>query len=201
MKLTWLGHACFLLEADGYRIVTDPYTGVPGYPSLSVSAHAVFCSHGHFDHNAVDRVTLLPHRDSPFTVREIASFHDDRGGTLRGGNTIRVFTADGISVAHLGDLGHPLSAEQLAAIGPVDAALVPVGGVYTLDAAGAKSVCDALKPRCVLPMHYRHAPYGLAEVGGVEPFLALWPQAEVHRLSGPSIELTKAVSGVLVPQF
>ena len=201
MKLTWLGHACFLLEADGYRIVTDPYTGVPGYPSLSVSAHAVFCSHGHFDHNAVDCVTLLPHRDSPFTVREIASFHDDRGGTLRGGNTIRVFTADGISVAHLGDLGHPLSAEQLAAIGPVDAALVPVGGVYTLDAAGAKSVCDALKPRCVLPMHYRHAPYGLAEVGGVEAFLAPWPQAEVHRLSGPAIELTKAVSGVLVPQF
>ena len=201
MKLTWLGHACFLLEADGYRIVTDPYTGVPGYPPLSVSAHAVFCSHGHFDHNAVDCVTLLPHQDSPFTVREIASFHDDRGGTLRGGNTIRVFTADGISVAHLGDLGHPLSAEQLAAIGPVDAALVPVGGVYTLDAAGAKSVCDALKPRCVLPMHYRHAPYGLAEVSGVEPFLALWPQAEVHRLSGQAVELTKAVSGVLVPQF
>ena len=50
-------------------------------------------------------------------------------------------------------------------------------------------------------MHYRHAPYGLAEVGGVEPFLALWPQAEVHRLSGPAIELTKTVSGVLVPQF
>ena len=101
----------------------------------------------------------------------------------------------------MGDLGHPLSAEQLAAIGPVDAALVPVGGVYTLDATGAKSVCDALKPRCVLPMHYRHAPYGLAEVGGVEPFLALWPQAEVHRLSGPAIELTKTVSGVLIPQF
>ena len=201
MKLTWLGHACFLLEADGYRIVTDPYTGVPGYPPLSVSAHAVFCSHGHFDHNAVDCVTLLPHRDSPFTVREIASFHDDQGGTLRGSNTIRVFTADGVSVAHLGDLGHSLSAAQLAAIGPVDAALVPVGGVYTLDAAGAKSVCDALKPRCVLPMHYRHAPYGLAEIGGVEPFLALWPQAKVHRLSGPTVELTKTVSGVLVPQF
>ena len=100
MKLTWLGHACFLLEADGYRIVTDPYTGVPGYPSLSVSAHAVFCSHGHFDHNAVDRVTLLPHRDSPFTVREIASFHDDRGGTLRGafldhGHLEQTLCADG----------------------------------------------------------------------------------------------------------
>lgn len=30
MKLTWLGHACFLLEEDGYRIVLDPYTGVAG---------------------------------------------------------------------------------------------------------------------------------------------------------------------------
>lgn len=36
------GPRLLLLEADGYRIVTDPYTGVPGYPPLSVSAHAVF---------------------------------------------------------------------------------------------------------------------------------------------------------------
>ena len=201
MRITWLGHACFLLEEDGYRIVTDPYTGVEGYPPLEAEAHAVYCSHHHFDHDAVDCVRLLPARESPFHVREIQAFHDDQKGALRGPNTIRVFTAGGVSVVHLGDLGHALSAEQLAAIGPVDGVLVPVGGVYTLDATGAKSVCDALKPRCVLPMHYRHAPYGLAEVGGVEPFLALWPQAEVHRLSGPAIELTKTVSGVLVPQF
>ena len=201
MKLTWLGHACFLLEADGYRIVTDPYTGVPGYPSLSVSAHAVFCSHGHFDHNAVDRVTLLPHRDSPFTVREIASFHDDRGGTLRGGNTIRVFTADGISVAHLGDLGHPLSAEQLAAIGPVDAALVPVGGVYTVDARGAKAACDAIGPKWIVPMHYHHAPYGLPDIAGVEDFLALWPAEQVHSLPGAGLDTETAPEGVLLPKF
>ncbi len=30
MKLTWLGHACFLLELDGYRFATDLYTGVEG---------------------------------------------------------------------------------------------------------------------------------------------------------------------------
>ena len=56
MKLTWLGHACFLLEEDGYRIVLDPYTGVAGYPPLHIQAHAVFCSHGHFDHHATDCV-------------------------------------------------------------------------------------------------------------------------------------------------
>ena len=82
MKLTWLGHACFLLEEDGYRIVLDPYTGVAGYPPLHIQAHAVFCSHGHFDHHATDCVELLPERESPFTVREVETFHDDRGGAL-----------------------------------------------------------------------------------------------------------------------
>ena len=201
MKLTWLGHACFLLEEQGYRIVLDPYMCVAGYPPLQVSAHAVFCSHGHFDHNAVGRVTLLPEKNSPFTVREVETFHDDRGGALRGPNTIRVFTAGGVSVAHLGDLGHQLTAEQLRAIGPVDAALVPVGGVYTLNAAGAKAVCEVLKPKCVVPMHYHHAPYGLPELADGEDFLKLWPAKDVHRLSDPTFEVTGGERGVLVPKF
>ena len=201
MKLTWLGHSCFLLEQDGYRIVTDPYTGVEGYPPLSVSAHAVCCSHHHFDHDAVDAVTALPPVKSPFTVREVETCHDEQGGALRGSNTVRVFTAGGVSVAHLGDLGHQLSAAQLDAIGSVDAVLVPVGGVYTVDAAGAKAVCDALHPRCVIPMHYHHAPYGLPNVAGVEDFLRLWPVGTIHRLSGPSFEVTAETMGVLVPAF
>ena len=201
MKLTWLGHSCFLLEQDGYRIVTDPYTDVEGYPSLSVSAHAVWCSHHHFDHDAVDAVTVLPPVKSPFTVREVETCHDDRGGALRGSNTVRVFTAGGVSVVHLGDLGHQLTAAQLDAIGSVDAVLVPVGGVYTVDAAGAKAVCDALHPRCVIPMHYHHAPYGLPNVAGVEDFLRLWPVGTIHRLSGPSFEVTAETMGVLVPAF
>ena len=201
MKLTWLGHSCFLLEQDGYRLVTDPYTGVEGYPPLSVSAHAVYCSHHHFDHDAVGCVTILSPVPSPFAVREVATCHDEQGGALRGPNTVRVFTAGGVSVAHLGDLGHQLTAEQLSAIGSVDAVLVPVGGVYTVDAAGAKAVCDAIGARCVIPMHYHHAPYGLPNVAGVEDFLALWPAEAIHRLSGPSFEVTAETTGVLVPAF
>ena len=41
MKLTWLGHSCFLLEQDGYRLVNDTYTGVEGYRALAVSDHGV----------------------------------------------------------------------------------------------------------------------------------------------------------------
>ena len=202
MKITWLGHSCFLLEQDGFRIVTDPYTGVPGYPDPRVEAHAVYCSHGHQDHCAVDCVTLLPYAgNSPFTVREIASFHDDRGGAQRGGNTIRVFTAGGVSAAHLGDLGHQLSREQIQALDSPDAVLIPVGGFYTIDAKQARSICFAVQPRCVVPMHYHHPPYGLPVVGGVEGFLDLWDPAEIHRLDGPSFELTKASRGVIVPKF
>ena len=94
-----------------------------------------------------------------------------------------------------------LTAEQAAAIGPVDAVLVPVGGVYTVDAAGAKAVCDALHPRCVVPMHYHHAPYGLTEVDSVEPFLELWPAEAVHHLQGAAFELTEQTAGVMVPSF
>lgn len=201
MKLTWLGHACFLLEEDGYRIVVDPYTDVAGYPPLTASAHAVYCSHDHFDHNAVNRVTPLPGRESPFTLREIATFHDDRQGALRGPNTVRVFTAGGVSVAHLGDLGHQLTAEQIAAIGTVDALLIPVGGTYTVDAAGAKAVCDTLRPRCVIPMHYRRGTYGFAELAEADAFLPLWPEGEIHRLPDAVFEITKESAGVLLPTF
>lgn len=201
MKLTWLGHACFLLEQAGYTILLDPYTGVEGYPPLETAAHQVFCSHQHFDHNAVERVRMLPARESPFTVREVATFHDDRGGALRGENTVRVFTAGGLSAVHLGDLGHQLSAEQAAAIGPVELVMVPVGGTYTVDAAGAKRVCETLGPKWVVPMHYRHAPYGLPNVGTVEEFLDLWAPGQVHRLEGPSLELPLPDSGVWVPKF
>lgn len=202
MKLTWLGHACFALEQDGYRIVIDPYTGVPGYPELAAEAHAVYCSHGHYDHNAKERVTVLDGTaESPFHVRAIKTFHDGQEGALRGTSWVHVLTAGGVAVAHLGDLGHQLTVEKLAAIGPVDAVLVPVGGVYTVDAAGAKQVCDAIGAKCVVPMHYRHAPYGLEEVAGVEDFLALWPEGEVHRLDGASFEITPETSGVLVPRF
>ena len=205
MKLFWLGHACFLAEQDGYTILLDPYTGVEGYPSLTerkLRVHKILCSHGHFDHNAVDQAEAVPFDGPcPFTIRTVETFHDGQGGALRGSNTIHILSAGGCTIAHLGDLGHQLSPQQLAAIGPLDAALIPVGGCYTIDAKGAKAVCEALDPKCIVPMHYRHAPYGLPDVGGVEDFLALWPKGAVRRLEGPSLVVDGTARGVMVPHF
>lgn len=201
MKLTWLGHACFMIEHEGYCVVADPYLRVEGYPHMRATANAVTCSHQHLDHNGTVRVELVENDAAPISVRSVEVFHDEKEGTLRGKNLIHIYSAGGMNVAHLGDLGHVLTEEQVAAIGAVDAVMIPVGGFYTIDAETAKTVCTQLKPRVIIPMHYRHAPFGLGAVAGVEPFLALWQEEEIHRISGNCVEITPDTAGVWVPTF
>ena len=180
MIITWLGHSCFALESGGYRVVIDPYQGVEGLPDTSTEANAVYCSHQHGDHAYTAGVHLTEKGSSPFTVREVATCHDDKGGSLRGTNTVRCFTAEGLTVTHLGDLGHLLTAEQAAAIGACDALLIPVGGYYTIDAPTAKAVAEQLRPRVIIPMHYRFGSRGLPVIGTVEDFTSLYPAQQIH---------------------
>lgn len=176
IQLTWLGHSCFRMEAGGYVIVLDPFQpgSVPGLKPVAETAHEVLCSHGHHDHGYTEAVTLekttIP---SPFTVTKVDCFHDDEGGAKRGENIIYIFEVNGIRIAHFGDIGHLLAPEQLQAIGKLDAALIPVGGYYTIDAETAKCLIDQLKPTVVIPMHYRTADFGFAEIALLDDFLAL----------------------------
>lgn len=202
MKLTWLGHACFCLESGGYRVLLDPYGRVEGYPEPQATVHAVYCSHGHQDHCNRDAAVLLSERENPFTVTELKSFHDDQCGALRGENTIRVFEAEGLRVAHLGDLGHMPDAALCGALCALDVLLVPVGGFYTIDAQQAAALVRQLQPRVAVPMHYRHAPYGLPNVGGVEPFLAEFGAVHVVRLDGSSFTVGEQSAGcIVVPAY
>ena len=191
MTITWLGHSCFMLESGGFRVLLDPYHEVQGLPDIETEADAVYCSHDHFDHGYTENVRLTTGRESPFAVREIQTFHDDKGGTLRGKNIIHTFTAEGVTLAHLGDLGHQLSEEQLAAIGRCDAVLIPVGGFYTIDAAGAKAVADAIGAAVVIPMHYRKGGVGFDVLGTVEDFTKLYPQEQVKQYPSNVLTLTK----------
>jgi L-ascorbate metabolism protein UlaG (beta-lactamase superfamily) len=88
-------------------------------------------------------------------IRTVPTYHDASQGSERGRNAVFVFETAGLRFAHLGDLGHQLSGDQVAEIGPVDALMVPVGGAFTIDAAGATAVTDALTPKLVFPMHYK----------------------------------------------
>jgi len=197
MKLTYNGHACFTLEHAGFRAVLDPFDGhVPGYPVPVQQAEAVYCSHGHGDHAYLEAVTLTGVGENPFAVTEVMTCHDDCGGEKRGKNTVRVLEADGIRVCHLGDLGHMPTPEQLAAIGPVDLLLVPVGGYYTIDAVTANAVCAAIGPRAVVPMHYRRGKQGFDVIADVEDFLAL--RSDVIRQGSNVLEINKETAGTIL---
>ena len=171
MKLTWYGHACFLVETAEGSVVFDPYEpgSVPGLKLPPLTADAVVCSHGHHDHCYTAGVTLSG-KEPGFTLRRVDSFHDDCGGKKRGENRITVLESEGLRLVHLGDLGHPLTEEQAAAIGTPDVLLIPVGGFYTIGPADAVKVVEQLRPRVTIPMHYRGRGFGYDVIGTVEDF-------------------------------
>lgn len=158
VTIRYHGHACFTLECDGYRTVLDPYAEgmVPGLPPLNLEAEAVLCSHGHGDHAYTQAVSLKPAGNQPpYTLEILYSFHDDRGGSLRGENKIHLFRFGALTVAHLGDLGHIPGEDVLEKLEEIDCMLIPVGGFYTIDPDTAEKVVALTQPKVTVPMHYR----------------------------------------------
>ena len=181
MKIKWLGHACFLITSEaGTSIITDPYATKEDltYGEITESADIVTVSHEHGDHNNVATVQGKPEvvrGIGTFNVRGlefkgVPSYHDRTGGSQRGNNTIFCFEVDGLRICHLGDLGHQLSGEQVAELGSIDILLIPVGGYFTIDAKMATQVCDQLKPKVIIPMHYRTDKCAFP-IAGVDDFL------------------------------
>lgn len=188
MIVTCLGHAKFCIElADGFRIVCDPFDASTGYEVGHTRCDAVLVSHHHHDHDAVE--TLHGYTqviDTPgvhtlsqgVKVTGIASYHDDANGTKRGPNVMYLIEADDLRIAHLGDLGHPLSTEQAEALDLADVVMVPVGGFFTIDAPTAAVVCRQIHARTILPMHYRTQVNADWPIAPVEDFLSLVGDAE-----------------------
>jgi len=197
MKLTWNGHSCFTFDTDLGSVVFDPYETdyVPGLHLPDLAADVTLCSHGHEDHCYPQGVRNT-RRAVGFTVEIVDTFHDGAGGTLRGENKVHIIDADGFRLAHLGDLGHVLTEQQLAAMGRIDALLVPIGGFYTIDARQAKEICDRLQPRIIFPMHYRKGDMGFDLIAQPDEFLGMYDGYTV--IDGHTLELTDEVSGVIM---
>jgi L-ascorbate metabolism protein UlaG (beta-lactamase superfamily) len=205
MQIEWYGHSAVRPSAGDVSVVIDPFADMSAmaasrgmqfdYPLIEgVEADLLLVTHEHIDHNGVEAIGGDPlilrstagKLESPIgEVTAIASEHDEAAGTERGPNTIFVFELGGLRVCHFGDFGQrELRDEQAAAIGRVDLLIVPVGGGPTAGASEAAAIVERLKPRWVVPMHYRTPRIGFLETA--DAFLELYP--DVHRLEGPAFE-------------
>jgi L-ascorbate metabolism protein UlaG (beta-lactamase superfamily) len=163
MDISWLGHSCFLIRGKEKTIITDPCHPDLGYRLGEPEADIVTLSHSHLGHSYIEGVANDPKQiKSPGEyeiggtfITGLASFHDNRKGDLRGKNTIYIIEMDGITLCHLGDLGHPLGPHLIEEIGDVDILFLPVGEVSTMPIDTAVEVVRQLEPPIVIPMHYK----------------------------------------------
>ena len=199
VEIKWFGHACFGIKAEnGITIVTDPFDKKDvGYENPDVAADITTVSHNHPDHCKVENIGGNPIvikdlgecTHSGIKFKGIESFHDNTSGSQRGKNIIFCFNIDGINICHLGDLGHLLDEKQIKEIGDIDILFIPVGGFFTIDHKQANSVIDQLKPKIVIPMHYK-TPVLPFPIKPVDKFLE--NKDNVEKISGTAFQINKA---------
>lgn len=176
VTVTWYGQSFFTIKtAKGTTIAIDPHF-IEAYGRFQgLKADLCLITHHHNDHTQVGIFddpkpkviqglkgsgmrTDWNDIDETFKdvrIRSVGTYHDTVEGMRFGKNAIFILEMDGWKIAHLGDLGHPLSAAQLKKIGPVDAIMIPVGGIYSLNGSEAKEVVAQIKPKeYIFPMHY-----------------------------------------------
>lgn len=167
MQIVKINHSCFKLQAkhenDIVTVVTDPFKPEKvGLKLPKLEADIVTISHDHDDHNNVAAVIGNPfvisgpgeYEVKGVFIEGVSSYHDASEGSERGKNVMYRIELEGISITHLGDLGCELDNSQLEKLEGTDILIIPVGGVYTINAQTAVKVINQIEPRLVIPMHY-----------------------------------------------
>jgi L-ascorbate metabolism protein UlaG (beta-lactamase superfamily) len=214
VEIAWLGHACFRLRGRDVVIVTDPYGGSDwGYPPFTTSADVVTISHDHPHHADLSAISGRPRvlRDPGeyeiggamiWGVRTFRRGLDSEAARAK--NTAYVITLEDLTVCHLGDLGHPLTGDQLSQIKDSSVLLIPVGGHCTIGAAEAAEMVARIEPRIIIPMHYETPETsGHLELDGVDRFcreMAATDTAPQGRLNVTASNLPSEPTVVLLEQ-
>lgn len=203
VKITWLGHAAFLVETETLRMLLDPYRtpDVGAYAPIDVPADVVLVSHlnpkyhSHWD----------AAQGSPVRLNGL-DFADDPQGVTVHGVTFRAvkiwespardvpvsmpfFTLGGLTICHSGDLGHALSADEARPVQGCDVFLAVAGGPPTVPVPDLKAAIDLIRPRLVIPMHYQNSKVNL-NLRPVDDLAALFAPAHVVRHPSPTLEVT-----------
>ena len=205
MKIKWLAHASFLIEGDGLRIITDPFepNDEINLPPVTEPADIVIRSSD--DDEAHCFVDTIPPGFELVTATDIV----DTGATAKGvqvkaiwseeshihkevvrDNAMYRFTLEGINITHLGDVGNPLTNQQMDALAGTDVLFALAGGPPTIDLDDLYQVIQAVKPRVVIPMHYR-IPGPRFFMLPVTDFTGYFPEKTVKWVASNEVELSR----------
>ncbi len=188
MKLTYFGHSSFLIESEKGTFLIDPFISQSGLSKANINdikCDVIFVTHGHGDHfgdtNEIaanngcavcaipeigtmlnEGVNLAPGNVGgkvtfPFgTAKFLPAAHSSgvAGGIAYG----FLFEVDGVKIYHAGDTGL-ISDFSLLECEKIDVAILPIGGMFTMDSEDAIRAAKMIKPKQVIPMHYNTFPF------------------------------------------
>jgi L-ascorbate metabolism protein UlaG (beta-lactamase superfamily) len=173
--LHWFGHASFRIRHKGTVIYIDPWK-LPGEPQ---DAGLILVSHSHEDHYSSPDIAKASGYHTELLASGDVIRQEGHGQVLVPGLTAAIGSVRVTAVAayNRGKPFHPkdrnwlgflleLGArriyyagdtdwlEEMRTLPPLDIALLPVGGTYTMDAEEAARAVEYLRPKLAVPYHW-----------------------------------------------
>ncbi|MCY2925254.1 MAG: MBL fold metallo-hydrolase [Planctomycetota bacterium] len=175
VEITWLGHASFRIVAGGRVIYIDPWK-VSRVPH---DADVVFVSHTHYDHCSSPDIAKVSH-EGTVLIGPADTLAKLRGGhPLARGEGMRLgeMTFEGVAAYNIEHSAHAKTngwlgvvmglagkriyysgdtdvVVEMAKLGAVDLAMLPVAGAYTMTPAQAAEACRQIGCQAALPYHW-----------------------------------------------
>lgn len=204
LSLQWLGHTCFLFRGSGQRVLVNPFRPIgctKGLRPPRVAADIVMISSRLLDEGYIEGFPGRPkllfqpgnYKVNGLTIQGIRTNHDRVGGFRFGVNVVWRWQQGGVNILHMGGIAMPLGIEQKILMGQPDVMIVPVGGsnkAYT--ATEAKAAIELLRPRLVIPSHFRTAAAdpNACDLTGLEDFLTVMKGTPVRRSGSSSLSVS-----------
>lgn len=206
LSIQWLGHTCFLFASNSLRVLVNPFRPIgctANYRPPNIEVDLALISSQLLDEGAIDTLAGTPkllyepgaYQIGQMQLEGIRTYHDREGGRRFGINVAWRWRQGGISILHLGGVAAPITLEQRILMGSPDVALIPVGGgPKAYNPQQAKDAVNILKPKLVIPTHYRTdaADPNACDIVSVDEFLMLMDGVPVRRIDSDAIALSPA---------